>query len=179
MLSPKLRLDSRFAQRSPCGSSKVIWLTSLPLMVVMRARTSGANSGTCMFCEARYFCISGTSCGCILIMNWLGASLGKLSRQVSIRSFLTRVRSINTIRPSPKATTWITLSRPRRFKLASPYRQATPATPRNRPVALTSSQPARPSTTNEPAVPAAIPSTSLMSRIIHCRSARTATAPAM
>ena len=45
---------------------------------------------------------------------------GKLLRQVSIRSLRTSVSSINTIRPRPNATTWATLSRPRRFRFASP-----------------------------------------------------------
>ena len=89
-------------------------------MVLMRARTSGTKRGGAMPLSARKALIASTSCGWMLIRNWLGAFSGRLARQVSISSVRTVDSSSSTIRPRPKATTWATLSRPRRAMLARP-----------------------------------------------------------
>ena len=177
--SVQLRLASRRAHSRPCGSSNVICVTSWPLMVVILARTSGTKRGTARPCSCRKAVIGLTSCGWILIRNWLGAFSGRLWRQVSIRSLRTVVSSRRTIRPSPKATTWITLSRPRRARLANPYRQAAPAAPRKPCKDFTSSQPVAASARNVTAAPPNRVSTSCVSRTIHNSRTSTAAMPAI
>ena len=84
----------------------------------------------------------------------MGASAGKLERQLVSRSVRTRVSISSAISPSPSATTCTALPEPRRAMLAKPKRQATPTRPRNRFSACTRPQAATASAATVPTTPA-------------------------